>query len=204
MKIFDHLTQIGNAVKFYRATIIIILAACAAMMIYMYIHTEERISEASKTAYVLNADGDVSIATRIRAADFKGIEAIAHVKLFISLFFDVDRFTVEQRIKSAFALGNSSIYALKQKFDQDNWFTNMRQYNISQRVQFSTVQCRSEQPLVIDADFTVTITSDVQRKPQEYQVNIAFTLEETKERTVENPHALSITNIVINNFNLKQ
>ena len=177
MKIFEHLTQLDNAVGFYRKGIIAILIVCTILMTAMYIHTETRILQATSSAYILNQDGDVAIATRIRAAEFRKIEAEAHVRLFIMLFFDIDKYTYEQRISSTYALGNSSIYALKQRFDKDNWFTNMRQYNISQ---------------------------SVHSKPQIYEVSITFYLEETKERTRENPHALAITKIDFKNFNLKQ
>lgn len=115
MKIFEHLTQLDNAVGFYRKGIIAILIVCAIFMTAMYIHTETRILQATSSAYILNQDGDVAIATRIRAAEFRKIEAEAHVRLFIMLFFDIDKYTYEQRISSTYALGNSSIYALKQR-----------------------------------------------------------------------------------------
>lgn len=204
MKIFEHLTQLDNAVGFYRKGIIAILIVCALLMTAMYIHTESRILQATSSAYILNQDGDVAIATRIRAADFRKIEAEAHVRLFIMLFFDIDKYTCEQRISSTYALGNSSIYALKQRFDKDNWFTNMRQYNISQSVQITDLKCVAEEPLTVDAIFTVTITSEVHTKPQVYELSITFFLEQTKERTRENPHALAITKIDFKNFNLKQ
>lgn len=203
MQIFDHLTQINSAVAFYRTTIIGILVICAAILVYMYVHTEKRISQATDVAYVLNADGDVAIASRIRAADMKQVEAVAHVRLFILLFFDVDKNTVEQRIETAYSLGNNCIFALKQRFEQDNWYTKMRQYNIIQSVSFKDVKCVSAEPLIVNADFTVNITSEVQPRPQEYLVNISFTIESTNERTIENPHAMAITNIDIKNFNLK-
>ena len=167
MKIFEHLTQLDNAVGFYRKGIVAILIVCAILMTAMYIHTETRILQATSLAYILNQDG-------------------------------------EQRINSTYALGNSSIYALKQRFDKDNWFTNMRQYNISQSVQITNLTCVAEEPLTVDAMFTVTITSEVHSKPQIYEVSITFYLEETKERTRENPHALAITKIDFKNFNLKQ
>lgn len=204
MKIFEHLTQINNAVAFYRSTTIVSLAVCAGALIYMYVHTEARLAEATSVAYILNNDGDVAIATRIRAADFRKIEAEAHVRMFIMLFFDVDKYSFEQRINSSYALGNSAIYALKQRFDRDNWFTNMRQYNISQSVLINKISCTATEPLTVNADFLVTITSEVNRKPQEYAVNISFVLEPTKERTADNPHAMAITKIDFNNFNLKQ
>ena len=109
MKIFEHLTQLDNAVGFYRKGIIAILIVCAILMTAMYIHTETRILQATSSAYILNQDGDVAIATRIRAAEFRKIEAEAHVRLFIMLFFDIDKYTYEQRISSTYALGNSSI-----------------------------------------------------------------------------------------------
>lgn len=68
MKIFEHLTQLDNAVGFYRKGIIAILIVCAILMTAMYIHTETRILQATSSAYILNQDGDVAIATRIRAA----------------------------------------------------------------------------------------------------------------------------------------
>ena len=86
MKIFEHLTQLDNAVGFYRKGIIAILIVCAILMTAMYIHTETRILQATSSAYILNQDGDVAIATRIRAAEFRKIEAEAHVRLFIMLF----------------------------------------------------------------------------------------------------------------------
>ena len=140
MKIFEHLTQLDNAVGFYRKGIIAILIVCAILMTAMYIHTETRILQATSSAYILNQDGDVAI------AEFRKIEAEAHVRLFIMLFFDIDKYTYEQRISSTYALGNSSIYALKQRFDKDNWFTNMRQYNISQSVQITDLKCVAENP----------------------------------------------------------
>lgn len=75
MKIFEHLTQLDNAVGFYRKGIIAILIVCAILMTAMYIHTETRILQATSSAYILNQDGDVAIATRIRAAEFRKIEA---------------------------------------------------------------------------------------------------------------------------------
>lgn len=61
MKIFEHLTQLDNAVGFYRKGIIAILIVCAIFMTAMYIHTETRILQATSSAYILNQDGDVAI-----------------------------------------------------------------------------------------------------------------------------------------------
>ena len=44
MKIFEHLTQLDNAVGFYRKGIIAILIVCAILMTAMYIHTETDIT----------------------------------------------------------------------------------------------------------------------------------------------------------------
>ena len=151
-------------------------------MTAMYIQTETRILQATSSAYILNPDGDVAIATRIRAAEFRKIEAEAHVRLFIMLFFDIDKYTYEQRISSTYALGNSSIYALKQRFDKDNWFTNMRQYNISQSVQITDLKCVAENPLAVDAIFTVTITSEVHSKPQIYEVSHSISRKQKRGR----------------------
>ena len=59
MKIFEHLTQLDNAVGFYRKGIIAILIVCTILMTAMYIHTETRILQATSSAYILNQDGDV-------------------------------------------------------------------------------------------------------------------------------------------------
>ena len=81
MKIFEHLTQLDNAVGFYRKGIIAILIVCTILMTAMYIHTETRILQATSSAYILNQDGDVAIATRIRAAEFRKIDYIVNVVL---------------------------------------------------------------------------------------------------------------------------
>lgn len=200
MEIFKNIIEIDSAIKFYKslARITVILSIMAVVCISIYYFN--RLSKMQDNIYILTQEGDIMSANRASAMENRHIEAIAHTRLFIMDFFDLDRFTYQQKISQSYDLGTSCIYNLHQKLVNDGWFTNMEQYNIIQSAVIEDITVQNNvSPYIVNAKFKINVNSEASEQIV-YGIEINFTISEGKSRTKENPHALMITNIEVINF----
>lgn len=200
MEFFKKLTDIHSAIKMYRMLVIITLIACGVICMVMFIIATNKITRSQEKIYVLSPAGTPYEAESISVKENRPIEAQNHARLFVLNFFEIDKFTYEQKIYEAYDLGNTCIYNFHQKLTNDGWYKNMEQYNIIQSVLIKDIRCTTDSaPYMVEVSFTIKITSEASSDVF-YDFDMLLKIEEKgKERTPTNPNALSINDITIGN-----
>jgi hypothetical protein len=201
MNIFDQLTEVNSAVKFYKrlalvSVILMFSGFCFGFVYFIHISSKVR-----SEMWALEPDGTVRKGILTSVEENRPIEAEAHCKMFTNLFFQIDKFTYKDRLNQAFDLGNSCIYDLYNKLEKDRWFENIVQYNVVQTVTGLKAKCtRDTAPYTVSVEFDLRLDSDAS-DVKNYMISIACEVQEGQTaRTPQNPHSLTISKITVRKF----
>lgn len=200
---YEYIKNLELFVQFNKKLTILGVCIGGIVPLVMFIIFTTAMKNRDETIWILTADGDVISAHAGKVKENRHLEAIAHSKMFVNTFFELDRFTVDKNIASAYDLGGTCIHALYQKMEADSWFSQIKQYNVRQSVIIDQAEClNAEIPYQIRILFRVQIVSEVSPEPSYTSMDIIFTvLESNGLRTKNNPHALLIEKISIESFN---
>jgi hypothetical protein len=200
MRIVDHLTEINSAVRFYKT-----LALTAVILMFLgfcfgFVYLTHLSSKARSEMWALEPDGSVRRGILTSVEQNRPVEAEAHCKMFINLFFQIDKFTYRDRINQAFDLGNTSIYDLYSKLERDRWFENIVQYNVVQTVTGLKASCmRESAPYIVTLEFDLRLDSDA-ADVKYYTISMDCEVQEGSGRTKQNPHSLTISRLTVRKF----
>jgi hypothetical protein len=90
--------------------------------------------EAVNNAFVVNGDGSVIPLQLVSQRENLEVEALAHLELFHSYFYNLDASNYESNIEKALWLGNSSVDALYRQKKADGFYNRLIQYSLVQKV----------------------------------------------------------------------
>jgi len=169
-----------------------VLTSIFSVLMVMKLH-----KETVNSAFVINKDGSVIPLKLISQQENLGVEALAHLDLFHTYFYDIDASNYEKNLEKALWLGNSSIDALYRQKKADGVYNRLLQYSLVQKV------------LSIDTKI------DIQQEPYRFETKTVFEINrgsvvDTYELTTtgslihvnrnfpKNTHGLLITNFFEN------
>lgn len=203
-KFIENLKNVSDANKILKQAIIILLIGTIILNISLFIYCFSVISKSKQEIYVLTKDGKSISAELMNISEKRDIEAIAMSKMFIYLFFELDKWNYEQKINESFKLGGKCIVELYSKFKNDEWFKKLTQYNIIQTVTIEKVYNNTQSsPYSVTCEFKVKIITELTQDPTYYSINMILSINESigsQSRTEANPYALMINNIEITKF----
>jgi hypothetical protein len=200
MSIFDRLTEVNSAVKFYKTLALTSVILMFSGFCFGFIYFTHLASKVRSEMWALEPDGMVRKGMLTSVEQNRQVEAEAHCKMFVTLFFQIDKFTYKDRINQAFDLGNSCIYDLYNKLEKDKWFENIVQYNVVQTVTGIKAKCtRDMAPFTVSVEFDLRLDSDA-ADVKNYMIAIDCEVQEGNGRTPQNPHSLSISKLTVKKF----
>ena len=89
---------------------------------------------ALNTAFAVNTNGEVIPLTLVSQKENFEVEALAHLELFHSYFYDIDASNYEKNLEKALWLGNSSVDNLYRQKKADGVYNRLIQYSLVQKV----------------------------------------------------------------------
>ncbi|WP_289198910.1 hypothetical protein [Bacteroides acidifaciens] len=204
-KLFEYMSDISLANKFYKRLAILSLCLTVLSSLFYVVYHTYTINKQGKTIYVVSQDGGILTAASQDLGNTRHMEAIDHAKQFVRYFFEVDKFTLDRNMVIAYDQGGSCIHALYEKLNKEAWFDKIKQYNVRQSVLIDGAECIStEEPYKVSISFRVQVTSEASPEPFFYELEMVFTMADILKgkgnRTENNIHALMIESIDVLTF----
>lgn len=175
-------------------TVVIATVATCIVSVLMVVKLHK---ETVNNAFVVNGDGSVIPLKMISQLENLSVEALSHLDLFHTYFYNIDASNYEKNLEKALWLGNSSVDALYRQKKADGVYNRLLQYSLVQKV------------LSIDSKI------DIQQEPYRFETKTIFQINrgsvvDTYELTTsgnlihvnrnfpKNTHGLLITNFFEN------
>ena len=90
--------------------------------------------ETVNNAFAVNTDGSVIPLKLVSQNENLEVEALAHLELFHTYFYNIDASNYEKNLEKALWLGNSSVDALYRQKKADGVYNRLLQYSLVQKV----------------------------------------------------------------------
>ena len=112
--------------------------------------------ETVNNAFMIKTDGNVIPLKLVSQKENLNVEALSHLELFHTYFYNIDASNYRKNLEKALWLGNSSVDNLYRQKKSDGVYNRLLQYSLVQRV------------LLIESDI------DLAKEPYTFQTNIKF------------------------------
>ncbi|WP_026451446.1 conjugal transfer protein TraK [Aequorivita capsosiphonis] len=133
--------------------------------------------KALNNAFAINTDGSVIPLKWVAQKENLKVEALAHLELFHSYFYNIDASNYEKNLEKALWLGNSSVDNLYRQKKADGVYNRLLQYSLVQKV------------LSIESQL------DLQSVPYEFQTKTIFEI--NRGTIVDKYELISTGNLII-------
>jgi len=91
-------------------------------------------NKALNSAFAINTDGSIIPLKLVNQKENFEVEALAHLEMFHSYFYNIDASNYEKNLEKALWLGNNSIDNLYRQKKADGVYNRLIQYSLVQRV----------------------------------------------------------------------
>tara|TARA_R110002020_G_scaffold29940_2_gene94470 strand:+ start:714 stop:1328 length:615 start_codon:yes stop_codon:yes gene_type:complete len=148
---------------------------------------------ALNSAFAINTDGSIIPLKLVTQKENFSVEALAHLELFHTYFYNIDASNYEKNLEKALWLGNSSIDNLYRQKKADGVYNRLLQYSLVQKV----IEIDSKVSEVNGAyAFTTTVIFEINRGSivDTYELVSTGNLVVVDRNFPNNPHGLLITN----------
>lgn len=85
-------------------------------------------------AFMVNTDGNVIPLKLVSQRENLGVEALSHLELFHTYFYNINASNYQKNLEKALWLGNSSVDALYRQKRSDGVYNRLLQYSLVQKV----------------------------------------------------------------------
>jgi len=149
--------------------------------------------ETLNNAFAINTDGTVIPLKLVNQKENFKVEALAHLELFHTYFYNIDASNYEKNLEKALWLGNSSVDNLYRQKKADGVYNRLLQYSLVQKV----LSIESQVQLQNDSySFTTTTVFEINRGTivDTYELVSTGNLILVDRNYPNNTHGLLITN----------
>jgi len=144
------------------------------------------------SAFAINTDGSIIPLKLVTQKENFTVEALAHLELFHTYFYNIDASNYEKNLEKALWLGNSSIDNLYRQKKADGVYNRLLQYSLVQKVLSINSQLNE---LDGSYSFTTTTIFEINRGSiiDSYELVSTGKLITVDRNFPNNPHGLLIT-----------
>lgn len=106
-----------------------VLSCIISVLMVVKLHTES-----VNNAFVVNSDGSVIPLKMVAQQENLEVEALSHLELFHTYFYNIDASNYEKNLRKALWLGNSSVDAVYKQKKMEGVYNRLIQYSLVQKV----------------------------------------------------------------------
>lgn len=115
--------------------IVLAVVVCATLSSFFAVWMVFNINKkALNNAFAINTNGDVIPLKLVSQKENFTVEALAHLELFHTYFYNIDASNYERNLEKALWLGNSSVDNLYRQKKADGVYNRLLQYSLVQKV----------------------------------------------------------------------
>lgn len=126
--------NIYNILKLNRFIVLAVIIGAVLTCIISVLMVVKLHKEMVDNAFVVNTDGSVIPLKLVSQHENLKVEALAHLELFHTYFYNIDASNYEKNLEKALWLGNSSVDALYRQKKADGVYNRLLQYSLVQKV----------------------------------------------------------------------
>lgn len=126
--------NIYNVLKLNRFIVLAVIIGAVLTCAISVIMVIKLHKETVNNAFVVNTDGSVIPLKLVSQQENLKVEALAHLELFHTYFYNIDASNYEKNLEKALWLGNSSVDALYRQKKADGVYNRLLQYSLVQKV----------------------------------------------------------------------
>ena len=126
--------DIYAVLKLNRLVIIIVVLAALISSVFSGWIVYNTYNKALDNAFAINTNGSVIPLKLISQKENFMVEALAHLELFHTYFYNIDASNYEKNLEKALWLGNSSVDNLYRQKKADGVYNRLLQYSLVQKV----------------------------------------------------------------------
>ncbi len=176
--------------RFIVMAVVVCSMLSSSFSIWMAFKTKK---DALNSAFAINTDGSIIPLKLVTQKENFKVEALAHLDLFHTYFYNIDASNYERNLEKALWLGNSSVDDLYRQKKADGVYNRLLQYSLVQKV--LSIDSQVEQQNGNHVFRTVTIF-EINRGSviDTYELVSTGNLIMVDRNFPNNPHGLLITN----------
>lgn len=150
-------------------------------------------NKALNSAFAVNTDGSIIPLKLVTQKENYRVEALSHLELFHSYFYNIDASNYEKNLAKALWLGNSSVDNLYRQKKADGVYNRLLQYSLVQKVLSIETEIEQQDNLVT---FRTVTVFEINRGSiiDSYELVSTGNLIPVERHFPNNPHGLLITN----------
>lgn len=171
---YKNIYNVLNTNRFIVLMVVAFSFLSSAMAVWAVFSINEK---ALNNAFAINTDGSVIPLKWVAQKENLKVEALAHLELFHSYFYNIDASNYEKNLEKALWLGNSAVDNLYRQKKADGVYNRLLQYSLVQKV------------LSIDTQL------DLQSVPYKFQTNTIFEI--NRGTVVDKYEMISTGNLII-------
>ena len=134
-------------------------------------------NKALNNAFAINTDGSVIPLKWVAQKENLRVEALAHLELFHTYFYNIDASNYEKNLEKALWLGNSSVDNLYRQKKADGVYNRLLQYSLVQKV------------------LSIEYQLDLQSNPYKFQTKTIFEI--NRGTVVDRYELISTGNLIV-------
>lgn len=191
--------DIYSVLKLNRLVIIIAVVAAFISSAFSGWIVYDTYNKAMDNAFAINTNGSVIPLKLISQKENFMVEALAHLELFHTYFYNIDASNYERNLEKALWLGNSSVDNLYRQKKADGVYNRLIQYSLVQKV------------LTIDSEVTTNDKVHSFKTTTQFEINRGMVIDRYELVTTgniimvdrnfpNNTHGLLITNFFENSL----
>lgn len=191
--------DIYSVLKLNRLVIIIVVVAAFISSAFSGWIVYDTYNKAMDNAFAINTNGSVIPLKLISQKENFMVEALAHLELFHTYFYNIDASNYERNLEKALWLGNSSVDNLYRQKKADGVYNRLIQYSLVQKV------------LTIDSEVTTNDKVHSFKTTTQFEINRGMVIDRYELVTTgniikvdrnfpNNTHGLLITNFFENSL----
>lgn len=128
---YKNIYEILNLNRYIVFIVVICSITASVFSVWMAYNTHKK---ALNSSFAINTDGSVIPLKWVKQKDNFQVEALAHLQLFHSYFYNIDASNYERNLEKALWLGNSSVDNLYRQKKADGVYNRLLQYSLRQKV----------------------------------------------------------------------
>lgn len=185
--------NIYTILKINRLIVLAVLGCALISIIFSLWSVNNMHKTALNSAFAITTDGSVIPLKLVSQKENFKVEALAHLQLFHTYFYNIDASNYERNLEKALWLGNSSVDNLYRQKKADGVYNRLLQYSLVQKV-LSINSKISENDGTYS--FTTTTIFEINRGAiiDTYKLVSTGNLIMVDRNFPHNPHGLLITN----------
>lgn len=134
MKLKTPYKSIYTVLKTNRAIVIIVISGALLSSLFSGWMVFNIYQKSLNTAFAIGTDGEVIPLKLVTQKENFQVEALAHLELFHTYFYNIDASNYEKNLEKALWLGNSSVDDLYRQKKADGVYNRILQYSLVQKI----------------------------------------------------------------------